>query len=306
MTCLWRRDYRVDEILSKSSATPAADNDADGSSSSADAAEEGSSSPGSGFAVMEPQPFFYTIKKYYPHALCGYARLSADSAPSDDCSASGSTVAADDEEATGGDDALRRLHPIYVERVGDALANLDALLGAGVTQESLLRHYALNQEFMWNVVAPHKASRCVSIFDLKGISVKGMSGKGVAVVRAVMNMCQTHYMERSYRIYLVNAPYWFAMTWQTLRPLLSVNTQKKVNILAVGAFDQLFECIDRGVMPACYGGTSERSFGESDQERLLCGLVDAANAPLLRGRRAGQRRRVGRRRGRRRRRRGGG
>ena len=88
----------------------------------------------------EPQPYFYTIKKYYPHALCGYARLSAGNLPSEE-----------EEEVSGAGMAPRRRRrrrvcwfarqillqrsvagiakwkspPIYVERVGNALANLD-------------------------------------------------------------------------------------------------------------------------------------------------------------------------------------
>lgn len=65
-------------------------------------------------------------------------------------------------------------------------------------------------------------------------------------------------MERSHRIFVVNAPFWFSMPWRGISPLLHPNTQKKVSILGVGSFEGLYgddSPLKRADLPPCYGGT---------------------------------------------------
>jgi hypothetical protein len=65
-------------------------------------------------------------------------------------------------------------------------------------------------------------------------------------------------MERSHRIFVVNAPFWFSMPWKGISPLLHPNTQKKVSILGVGSFEGLYgddSPLKRADLPPCYGGT---------------------------------------------------
>ena len=51
------------------------------------------------------------------------------------------------------------------------------------------------QEYLWRAVAPSADAQCVSIFDVAGATAAGLAG--LDVVRAVMAVCQTHYVERS-------------------------------------------------------------------------------------------------------------
>jgi hypothetical protein len=51
------------------------------------------------------------------------------------------------------------------------------------------------QEFLWRVVAPSADAQGVTLFDLAGATMAAL--RGLDSVRAVMALCQTHYMERS-------------------------------------------------------------------------------------------------------------
>ena len=62
--------------------------------------------------------------------------------------------------------------------MGKALAQLDALAAAGVTTAELSRHYVLNQEFMWRVVARGApTAQAVTLFDLEGVSMAMLAGQ---------------------------------------------------------------------------------------------------------------------------------
>ena len=103
-------------------------------------------------------------------------------------------------------------------------------------------------------------------------------------------------MERGFKIFVVNAPFWFAMPWNAVAPLLSANTRAKVTILGAGQLDALYGLdhrsggagssatpspLDRRRMPERYGGTQGSDGGrleDSPEERALRWLVDEANA----------------------------
>eukprot|EP00614_Pseudopedinella_elastica_P020613 CAMPEP_0172633068 /NCGR_PEP_ID=MMETSP1068-20121228/187540_1 /TAXON_ID=35684 /ORGANISM="Pseudopedinella elastica, Strain CCMP716" /LENGTH=139 /DNA_ID=CAMNT_0013444667 /DNA_START=1 /DNA_END=417 /DNA_ORIENTATION=+ len=99
-----------------------------------------------------------------------------------------------------------------------------------------------------------------------------------------MAICQEHYVERSLQIFVVNAPFWFAMPWKAISPLLSPNTRKKVSILGTGKsalsfglFDPRSSPLRVQDLPPCYGGTGATPLGQSTEELELKALVLNAN-----------------------------
>lgn len=47
-------------------------------------------------------------------------------------------------------------------------------------------------------------------------------------------MVQLHYVERSHKVFILNAPSWFSVLWKVVAPLLHENTRRKINILGKG------------------------------------------------------------------------
>jgi hypothetical protein len=197
LTALWRKNYKVDNLLQFH--PPPVHATLGGITSS-------SGVLGEGWSVVEPQPLFHTIKKLYPHVIHG--RSSQGN------------------------------HPIYIEKVGVALSNLAQLTSLGVGVNELVRHYTLNQEYMWRVICNDADdAQAVTLFDIAGVSMGMLSN--MEVVRAVMNICQQHYVERSCRIFVVNAPFWFAAPWKVTSYLPSflhcppINTLFRCNSLSL-------------------------------------------------------------------------
>jgi hypothetical protein len=52
-------------------------------------------------------------------------------------------------------------------------------------------------------------------------------------VRAIVALMQAHYIERSYRIYVINAPFWFTVPWKAISALLRPSTRLKVRTLVI-------------------------------------------------------------------------
>lgn len=93
-----------------------------------------------------------------------------------------------------------------------------------------------------------------------------LAGDNLDYVRKTIGYANAHYPERSYVIYLVNAPIWFSILWRVVRPLVHPNTQKKVRILTKSeSLKGLQEHIDISNIPEYYGG--ELDFGGHDSCR---------------------------------------
>ena len=93
-----------------------------------------------------------------------------------------------------------------------------------------------------------------------------LAGDNLEYVRRTIGYANAHYPERSYVIYLVNAPIWFSILWRVVRPLVHPNTQKKVRILTKSdTLNGMQEHIDISNIPEYYGG--QLDFGGYDSCR---------------------------------------
>ena len=158
-------------------------------------------------------------------------------------------------------------HPIYIEQLGTL--DLKALTSHGVSMDALFRHYIFNMEYiMKNCIADRlcpcpacvsgESCKMVVILDVKGIGWRDLAGDTVAYVRKCTSCLQEHYPQQSYKIFIINVPTWFGMTWKIIKPMLNESTRAKTNILSEyevpGALKELIKMEN---IPPVYGGSCE-------------------------------------------------
>ena len=99
-----------------------------------------------------------------------------------------------------------------------------------------------------------------------------------------MDVVGEHYPERVARVFVVNAPPWFALAWDFCAPLIPPRTKAKLAVCAGPSPPELLAVVGAAALPRCYGGENDCAFGESAEEQALEGFVEQLNG----GGRAGQ------------------
>eukprot|EP01054_Gregarina_sp_Poly1_P004348 Gregarina_sp_Poly_1__4347@NODE_2356_length_2245_cov_127_891185_g1106_i1_p5_GENE_NODE_2356_length_2245_cov_127_891185_g1106_i1NODE_2356_length_2245_cov_127_891185_g1106_i1_p5_ORF_typecomplete_len123_score12_21CRAL_TRIO/PF00650_20/1_1e23CRAL_TRIO_2/PF13716_6/0_0079GUN4_N/PF16416_5/0_34_NODE_2356_length_2245_cov_127_891185_g1106_i16731041 len=87
-----------------------------------------------------------------------------------------------------------------------------------------------------------------------------------------------HYPERSYKIFIINAPWYFSAGWSILSPFLDPRTRQKVHIIRGNAKKALATYCDSNALPPEVGGSDSVKFGESEAEQGMWQLVRTLNA----------------------------
>ncbi|CAM9899904.1 unnamed protein product, partial [Discosporangium mesarthrocarpum] len=192
--------------------------------------------------LMEPQTHFDLIKQHYPHYFHRRARNGC---------------------------------PVYYERLGKI--NLEALKRQGVSGQALQRHYIFVTEYLWRVLEPDfEHGQTVTVFDVEGLGMRDLAGDTLAFAKKAMYVIQEHYVERSHKMFIINAPSFFGVIWRVLRPLVNERTQAKVNILSANRerlTAALLEVIAPEDLPREYGGSCPLGLGESEEEDALRAFV---------------------------------
>lgn len=194
--------------------------------------------------LVEPHPDFELIKSNYPH----YYHLRG-----------------------------RNNEPVFFEL--PPKTNLQAMRDGGVTLPGLLRHYAMVTEFQWQFIERDDFAKSITVVDLDGMRMMDFVGECVEYVRSCSDFTGQHFPERAGFVLVINAPGWFAMIWNVVKPMVDEVTLKKINILRGNkeeVLEALLEKIDIKNIPSQYGGES-MPLGESPQEHLLRDLMKHNN-----------------------------
>lgn len=165
-------------------------------------------------------------------------------------------------------------HYVYYERPG--LANFPHLTKtSGLTHTQILRHYIFISEYVYTVLCPEEEAKMVSIWDITGVGMNDLipGGDTYTMMKSMIKVMQTHYPERSAKLFIINAPRWFTRMWTMIRPLLDANTVKKIDILGTDFLGKLTEYIDPIDIPQELGGSSTRPLGQSIEEAKLAQFV---------------------------------
>mmetsp|Transcript_3110 Transcript_3110/g.4769 ORF Transcript_3110/g.4769 Transcript_3110/m.4769 type:complete len:271 (-) Transcript_3110:68-880(-) len=189
--------------------------------------------------LEEPQLHFDAIKKYYPHYV---SKTSKEG------------------------------HLVYYEIPGKT--DLKSLRKNGVDIDQLIRHYIYITEFIWKELDKNEEAKLLTIMDLKGVSISQFAGEVREYMVRAAKLIGAHYPERSFKIFVLNAPWWFNMVWKVLSPLMHANTKAKVTVCGGEYMDKLKELIDEENIPLEIGGKDESGGLKSPQEVALKRHVD--------------------------------
>ncbi len=181
------------------------------------------------------QKHFETIKKYYPHWICG-------------------------KSIEG--------HLVYYEQPGNV--NMKALHEAGLTVDSMIRYYVFICEVIWRKMDLREDDgKLVTVFYCEGIRFRDIWSEAMKFTRGASAVVQAHYVERCARIYVVNIPSWFAKVWTIVKPLVDSRTLEKVKIFrhVTHAIEEMKNDVDPKLIPVEYGGEAIFGDGSPGQSR---------------------------------------
>jgi hypothetical protein len=193
--------------------------------------------------LSEGHPHFEVIKKAYPHYWVGRGRAG---------------------------------QLVYLERVGHV--DVNALARAGVTLDALVWHYVAVHEFTWAYLAPERdgprSSQCV-VMDVDGIQLAQCRGVRLQFVKACAKIAREHYPQRVSRVIICNAPQWFQIVWNVIKPLVDPKTAKRVSIVRAGAetLAALREVCDDSQIPESYGGANKDPELSEPERRLAAAMT---------------------------------
>jgi hypothetical protein len=172
--------------------------------------------------LSDPQPFFSTIKRNYPHYYCGRGK-------------SGNAV--------------------YYEYCYDV--NLQKLRANNCEVKDMIRHYIFMSEWAFTHLSPNDTDKTITVFDMRGVGVKDLAGEVMQFLKGTTKIMQDYYPERSEIILLINCSSFFTMIWSLVKPMINPRTQEKIRIIGADSkkvLKGLSEVIDHDQIPARYGG----------------------------------------------------
>ncbi|CAN0183935.1 unnamed protein product [Ectocarpus sp. 12 AP-2014] len=167
----------------------------------------------------EACPHFDIIKKYYPHFYFKHAK-------------NGSVV--------------------YYEIPGKI--DLNKLRENGLDMDSLCRHYVYITEFLWKELDKNPEGKLFTCMDMKGTKLSMFAGEVKEFLLRSAKMVGAHYPERSYKIFILNAPWWFSVVWKFVTPFVHPNTRAKVVVCGGNFLEKMGELIDLENVPQDVGG----------------------------------------------------
>jgi hypothetical protein len=181
--------------------------------------------------------------------------------------------------------------PIIYEQPGKM--NLKNLFRSGCSVEDMVRHYVFLLEYISNHVCtreevrsrigfrppPHSSSTwgIMVVMDVKGAGLTHLSGDVFSYLKCAGDINNSHYPLSLRRAFAINAPFWLAGAWSSIRPILPETVH--VDLLSSHQFLRaLRERIDDDQIPPEYGGSSPYKLGEHPFENDLYQLVEDAGS----------------------------
>ena len=167
----------------------------------------------------------------------------------------------------------RRGNVVRFERLG--AVSPEALRGAGLDADGLVRHTLLLNEFVFERLDASRAdARVLVVVDAMGCGVASLKGEVLAFMQRSAALMQAHYPERMEAMVVVNAPFWFASAFGLVAKLLAPQTRDRIRIAGTSFAADLDRLIAADELPPEYGGTGP-PLGAAPEERALLSFVDA-------------------------------
>jgi len=149
--------------------------------------------------------------------------------------------------------------PIYWEKTGiisstfaskvKKIWSVDELVAAHIRSQELatVRYAHLSKKYSKSV------EKSVVVFDLKGINIS-VDLDAFSYIRQMLRIDHEYYPERLHKLFIINAPWFFSVIWNIVRPWVDPDTAAKITIIGADYQAALQECIDMDNIPVEYGG----------------------------------------------------
>jgi hypothetical protein len=112
----------------------------------------------------------------------------------------------------------RKGHIIFYERPGEL--DREVLINqTGLTCAEMIRHYLFVTEYQWKYLAPDEMAKSISVVDMGSVTMASLTGEPFKFLNESIKIANAHYPERSYVIFIVNAPGWFSWLWKMIKVL---------------------------------------------------------------------------------------
>lgn len=179
-----------------------------------------------------PHTQYHFIKKYFPQFMAGRSR--------------------------GG-------NPVYYEM--NAKIDARTLVSQGVDVDEMIWHYVWINEFIYSRWVPDPDGQIITVVDISGLSMSGMSTRSIEFISRSLTLIQAHYPARAQVILLVNAPFFFSYIWKIVKGAADEYTSNTLKVFSTAqTFSALCEYIEPDQIPVEYGGNLRYAPLEGTQE----------------------------------------
>lgn len=166
--------------------------------------------------------------------------------------------------------------PVYWELVGKI--DMTSLKKSGATLQTLLVHYMTVNEYLWEYICPSEDGRSLTIIDLKGTTIKQLTGDVLSFIRLTNSFIGQHYPEKAGNIILLNVPLVFNSAWKIIKGFIDPTTAKKIIFAKKSEVTKILQkYIPIENIPVEYGGKCTVPFGESPEEQGFQKLMKELN-----------------------------
>ncbi|KAK7506001.1 hypothetical protein BaRGS_00002723 [Batillaria attramentaria] len=180
------------------------------------------------------------MEKYYPGGVCGQ----------------------DKEGSLVWIDPVGRSDPKGLMR---SLRKQDVMKSKVKVLESMYRRFALLTRDQGRLV-----DQIVIVFDMEHFGMKHLWKPGVDGWIELIQMFEDHYPETLKKCFVVNAPKIFPIAYNLIRPILSEDTVKKIQIHGTNYKQALMKHIDADQLPVHWGGTMVDPDGDPFCSSRVC------------------------------------
>eukprot|EP01038_Epipyxis_sp_PR26KG_P010133 gene10133-13631_t len=166
----------------------------------------------------------------------------------------------------------REGRPLYWEKTGLISSRFSKIKKLLSEDEIVIRHIRQQEKTMdrlrFNSIKYNKLiDKQIIIFDLKNVSFS-IDTMAMRIFRKTLVIDESCYPERLHRLYMINAPSFFAAIWSVIKPWLHPVTVDKIQIIGSDYLPKLLECIEIDQIPVEYGGTKTDFFWTVPENEL--------------------------------------
>lgn len=134
------------------------------------------------------------------------------------------------------------------------------------TMERMVKFHIQEYERFLSQIAPvcsrvagRHIDQTFAILDVKGVTLRMLTGDVRKMLAEITKIDQDHYPETLGKTCIINAPFVFKAVWSIVKPMLQPRTVAKISLLGHKYIDELAQYIDLDNIPTYLGGRSKNT-----------------------------------------------